>query len=94
MDYTFSGEIQNAVSSNLAVRFLRKDIELAGYMTPQSEIELFGSYNEGWVAEYKTGIISLFSEYTETSMDQFFTRPSGKTHDTGITTPPKDCPLR
>ena len=39
------------------------------YMTPQSEIKLFDSYDEGWVAEHKTEITNLFSEHMETSMD-------------------------
>ena len=69
VDYTLSEKIQNAVGSNLTVRPLRKDAKLADYMTPQSEIKLFDSYDEGWVAEHKTEITNLFSEHMETSMD-------------------------
>ena len=69
VDYMLSEKIQNAVGSNLTVRPLRKDAKLADYMTPQSEIKLFDSYDEGWVAEHKTEITNLFSEHMETSMD-------------------------
>lgn len=69
VDYMLSEKIQNAVGSTLTVRPLRKNAVLADYMTPQSQIKLFANYDEGWVADHKTEITSMFSEHMEKSMD-------------------------
>lgn len=69
VDYMLSEKVQDAVGMNLTVRPLRKDVSLADYMTPMSEIKLFDNYDEGWVSENKTNITEIFSEHMEKSMD-------------------------
>lgn len=69
VDFMLSEDIQNKVGTQLTVRPLRKNAQLADYMTPQSEIKLFSNYDEGWVAANKAEITSKFSEHLESSLD-------------------------
>lgn len=68
VDYMISEKTQNAVGMNLTVRPLRKNTNLASYMTPMSDIKLFDNYDEGWVSANKTKITQLFSKHMEKSM--------------------------
>lgn len=69
VDYVLSEKIQNLVGSQLTVRPLRKDTELADYMVPTEDIVLVKNYDEGWVSENKDAIVAKFNEHLEKSMD-------------------------
>ena len=68
VDYMLSEKIQKAVGENLTVRPLRQGIELGGHLTPMSEITLFPTYSEAWVAENKAKITQRYGEHLEMSM--------------------------
>lgn len=69
VDFMLSEPIQNKVGTELTVRPLRKNAQLADYMTPQNQIQLVPNYDEGWVAENKLEITNKFSEHLESSLD-------------------------
>ena len=69
VDFMLSEQVQSYVGQNFTVRPLRADVKLADYMKPQSEIKLFDKYDEGWVAEHKTEITTMFTEHIESSMN-------------------------
>lgn len=69
VDYMLSEKIQNLVGSELTVRPLREDVQLADYMTPTEDIVLVKNYDEAWVSENKDAIVSRFNEHLEKSMD-------------------------
>lgn len=69
VDFMISEEIQNRVGQELTVRPLRKNTELADYMTPQEEIVISKNYDESWVAENKEMISKKFAEHLEKSMN-------------------------
>lgn len=68
IDYMLSQKIQEQAGKTLTVRPLRKNVELASYMTPLSAIKLFANYDEGWVSNNKNAITAKFSEHLEKSM--------------------------
>lgn len=68
VDYMLSQKIQAQVGRELTVRPLRKDIQLADYMTPTASIKLFSNYDEAWVSQNKNTITARFNEHLEKSM--------------------------
>lgn len=69
VDFMLSEDIQNKVGSELTVRPLREDADLADYMESQDDIKLAENYDEEWVAEHKDEITQKFTEVVEKSMD-------------------------
>lgn len=69
IDYMISEKIQNMVGEQLTVRPLRKDANLADYMTPQKDINIAEEHDEVWVADNKEAIVERFIEHLEKSMD-------------------------
>lgn len=69
VDFLLSEDIQNKVGSELTVRPLREDADLADYMEPQEDIKLAENYDEEWVSEHKDEITQKFTEVVEESMD-------------------------
>lgn len=68
VDYMLSEKIQQFVGENLTVRPLRAGIKLGDHLTPMSNIKLFPTYSEAWVAENKTKITQKYGERLEDSM--------------------------
>lgn len=68
VDYMLSQKIQEKAGKELTVRPLRKNVELAGYMTPMSAIKLFGNYDEAWVSNNKNAITAQWNKHLEKSM--------------------------
>ncbi|GGP12198.1 extracellular solute-binding protein [Oceanobacillus neutriphilus] len=69
VDYLLSEEIQTQAGQELTVRPLREDIELADYMVPQDEINLFEEYDEMWVIENTDEITARYVDLLEKSLD-------------------------
>lgn len=68
IDYMLSQKIQDQAGKTLTVRPLRKNVELASYMTPVAGIKLFSNYDEAWVSNNKNAITAEFSKHLEKSM--------------------------
>lgn len=68
IDYMLSQKIQEQAGKTLTVRPLRKNVELASYMTPVAGIKLFSNYDEAWVSNNKNAITAEFSKHLEKSM--------------------------
>ena len=60
-----SQKIQEMAGKELTVRPLRKNIELASYMTPIDQIHLFPNYDEGWVSDHKQDIVAMWNQHLE-----------------------------
>lgn len=69
VDFLLSEDIQDLVGTELTVRPLRENTELADYMKPMEDIELTDSYDEAWVSEHKDDITNKFTDLLEKSMD-------------------------
>ena len=65
VDYMISQKIQEMAGKELTVRPLRKNIELASYMTPIDQIHLFPNYDEGWVSDHKQDIVAMWNQHLE-----------------------------
>lgn len=68
VDYMLSKKIQEQAGKELTVRPLRKNVELAKYMTPTESIKLFPNYDEGWVSKNKSAITARWTQHLEKSM--------------------------
>jgi iron(III) transport system substrate-binding protein len=68
VDYMLSKKIQEQAGKELTVRPLRKNVELANYMTPIASIKLFSNYDEAWVSNNKTAITARWTQQLEKSM--------------------------
>ena len=68
VDYMLSMKIQEQAGKELTVRPLRKNVELAKYMTPNASIKLFPNYDEAWVANNKSAITAKWTQHLEKSM--------------------------
>ncbi len=69
VDYMLSEKIQNLVGSELTVRPLRENAELADYMVSNDKIVLAKNYDEAWVSENKDDIVKKYNEVLENSMN-------------------------
>ncbi|KMK77375.1 extracellular solute-binding protein [Alkalihalobacillus pseudalcaliphilus] len=69
VDYVLSEQVQSKAGQELTVRPLRDGVELADYMTPQSDIKLFEEYDEMWVIEHTEEITSRYVDIIERSLD-------------------------
>ncbi len=69
IDYVLSEEVQSRTGMELTVRPLREGVEVADYMTPQSEIKLFEEYDEDYIIENTDEITSRYVDVLERSMD-------------------------
>ncbi|HML32257.1 extracellular solute-binding protein [Sporomusa sphaeroides] len=65
VDYMLSQKVQEQAGKELTVRPLRKNVELAKYMTPMDSIKLFSNYDEGWVANNKNAISAKWTKHLE-----------------------------
>lgn len=68
VDYMLSQKVQAQAGKELTVRPLRKNVELASYMTPIASVKLFSNYDEAWVSNNKTAITAKWSQHLEKSM--------------------------
>jgi ABC-type Fe3+ transport system, periplasmic component len=68
IDYMLSQKIQEKAGKESTVRPLRKNVELASYMTPMASIKLFGNYDEAWVSNNKNAITAQWNKHLEKSM--------------------------
>lgn len=68
VDYMLSKKIQELAGKESTVRPLRKNVELASYMTPTASIKLFQNYDEAWVSKSKAAITQKWTQQIETSM--------------------------
>jgi iron(III) transport system substrate-binding protein len=65
IDYMLSQKIQEQAGKELTVRPLRKNVQLASYMTPMDSIKLFSNYDEAWVSNNKNAIIAKWNKHLE-----------------------------
>lgn len=65
IDYMLSQKIQEQAGKELTVRPLRKNVQLASYMTPMNSIKLFGNYDEAWVSNNKNAIVAKWNKLLE-----------------------------
>ncbi|HMM22419.1 MAG TPA: extracellular solute-binding protein [Selenomonadales bacterium] len=68
VDYMLSQKIQEKAGKELTVRPLRKNLELASYMTPMTSIKLFDNYDEAWISNNKNTITAQWNKHLEKSM--------------------------
>ena len=68
VDYMLSQKIQEQAGKTLTVRPLRKNVQLAEYMTPMSSIVLFKNYDEAWVSNNKSNVVTQWNKSLEKSM--------------------------
>ncbi|WP_416201107.1 MAG: Iron ABC transporter substrate-binding protein [Thermocaproicibacter melissae] len=63
VDYLLSEKIQNIFGTQLTNRPLRKNVKLASYMKPFSEMNMMKKFDPKWVGDHKADLIKQFNEH-------------------------------
>lgn len=63
VDYLLSEKAQTIFGTQLTNRPLRKNVKLASYMKPFSEMNIMKKYDATWVGDNKASIIKTFGEH-------------------------------
>ncbi|MFA6846602.1 MAG: extracellular solute-binding protein, partial [Sphaerochaetaceae bacterium] len=63
VDYVLSEKIQDIFGTQLTNRPLRKNVKLASYMEPFSQMNIMTKYDPQWVGDNKMNIIKTYGEH-------------------------------
>lgn len=63
VDYVLSEKIQNIFGTQLTNRPLRKNVKLASYMKPFSEMNMMKKFDPKWVGDNKMDLIKQYNEH-------------------------------